>query len=157
MPLSPIFEWLARTEVATAINQSPYLMGLLSSVHLLGLTLIVGSAIVSCLRCLGFLLPEQPLSDVARPVGNGIVLGLAVCLATGFLMFAPRATTAVKDSAFQMKMILLLAAVVFHFTLYRYVMRSDATRPPLLRLTGVLGLTLWFGVGFAGCAFAVFD
>ncbi len=64
MPVSPIFEWLARTEVATAINQSPYLMGLLSSVHLLGLTLIVGSAFVSCLRCLGFLLPEQPLSDV---------------------------------------------------------------------------------------------
>ena len=157
MPVSPIFDWLARTEFATAINQSPYLMGLLSSVHLLGLTLIVGSAIVSCLRCLGFLLPEQPLSDVARPVGKGIVLGFAVCLATGFLMFAPQATTAVQDSAFQMKMILLLAAVVFHFTLYRYVIQRDATRPSLLRLTGVLGLTLWFGVGFAGCVFAVFD
>ena len=157
MPVSPIFEWLARTEVATAINQSPYLMGLLSSVHLLGLTLIVGSAFVSCLRCFGFLLPEQPLSAVAKPAGKVIVLGFAVCLATGLLMFAPRATAAARDSAFLIKMTLLLAAVVFHFTLFRYVIRTDATRPQLLRLTGVLGLTLWFGVGFAGCAFAVFD
>ena len=48
MPGSPIFEWVARTEIATSIKQSPYLVGLLSSIHLLGLTVIGGSAIIAC-------------------------------------------------------------------------------------------------------------
>ena len=157
MPLSPVFDSLARTEFATAINQSPYLMGVLSSVHLLGLTLIVGSSVITCLRCFGFLVPERHLSEVMRPAGRAILLGFAISLATGFPMFAPRAVTASVNFTFQIKMILLLAAVVFHFTLYRTVTRSGESRPPWLRLTGVLGVALWFAVAFAGCVFIVLD
>ena len=157
MPTPPFFEWLAGTEAATAINQAPYLIGALSSVHLVGLTLILGSTIVSCMRYFEILLPEQPLAEVMKPAGKAVVLGFAISLATGLLMFAPRAATAVKNSAFQIKMILLLAAVIFHFALYRYALRTDSTRPPMLRLMGFLGVALWFGVSFAACVFAIFD
>ena len=156
MAVLSFFEWLERTDVATIIRRSPYLIGILSSVHLLGLTLIGGSGIVSCLRCLGFL-PEQPLSEIMRPAGNGVVLGFALTLASGFFLFAARASSAVQDPAFQVKMALVLAAAVFHFTVYRTVTRRDETRPSLLPLTGILGLTLWLGVAFAGFAFEVFN
>lgn len=157
MPTPSFFDWLAGTETATAINQAPYLIGALSSVHLVGLTLILGSTIVSCMRCFEFLLPEQPLSAVMKPAGKAIVLGFAISLATGLPMFAPRAATAVENSAFQIKMILVLAAVVFNVVLFRYAARTDSTRPAGLRLLCLLGLVLWLGVGFAACAFAIFD
>lgn len=157
MPLSSVFDSLERTDFATAINQSPYLMGGLSSIHLLGLTLIVGSSILVCLRSFGFLLPDQPHSEVMRAAGRAILLGCAISLTTGLLMFAARAETASGHSAFQIKMILLLAAVLFHFTLYRSVSRSGGSRPPWRRLTGVLGVALWFAIGFCGCLFAVFE
>ena len=63
---------LMTDKAATAINQSPYMMGVLSSIHLLGLTLIVGSSILVCLRSFGFLLPDLHPSDVMRP---------AICMA----------------------------------------------------------------------------
>lgn len=157
MPLSSVFDSLASTDLATAIEQSPYLMGALSSIHLLGLTLIVGSSILVCLRSFGFLLPDQPHAEVMKPAGKAILLGFAISLTTGSLMFAPRAVTASVHSAFQIKMILLLAAVVFHCTLYRSVTRNGESRPPWRRLTGVLGVALWFAVGFCGCLFAVFE
>ena len=157
MPISSVLEWLTRTEVATALNRSSYLMGVLSSVHLLGLTLIVGSTFVSCMRCFGSLLPEQPLSAVTRPAGKVVALGFAISLATGLLMFTPRATTVASDTAFRIKMILLLAAVVFNFVLYRYTARSDSIRPPMLHHMGLLGLALWLGVAIAGCVFLVVE
>jgi len=156
MPISSALEWLASTELATAIQQSPA-MGALSSVHLVGLTLIAGSASVVCLRCFGFLLPEQPLSEIMRPAWKVILLGFAISLTSGALMFAPRAVMAAGNSAFRVKMILVLAAIVFHFTLYRSVTRSSESRPPWFRLTGVLGAGLWFAIGVCGCLFAIFE
>jgi hypothetical protein len=156
MPISSVLEWLANTDFAIAIQQSPA-MGALSSVHLVGLTLITGSAMVVCLRCFGFLLPEQPLAEVLRPAWKVILLGFAISLTSGALMFMPRAVAAAGNSAFRVKMILVLAAVVFHFTLYRSVTRSGASRPPWFRLTGALGAGLWFAIGVCGCLFAIFE
>ena len=157
MPVSPIFEWLARTELATFIKQSPYLVGLLSSIHLLGLTVIGGSSIIACLRFSGFLLSGQPPADVARPAWIAMSVGFALALASGIFLFAPRALSAPQDPAFQVKMALVLAAAAFHFTLFRRLARRGQDRPALLLLTGVLGLALWMGVAFAGFAFAVFN
>ena len=151
------FEWLARTDFALYLRQSPYLIGFLSSIHLLGLTLIGGSGLVSCLRGVGILLPEQPLAEVLRPVEKGIVLGFSLTLGSGLLLFTPRAASAVQDPAFQIKMSFVLAAAVFHLTHYHYLARRIRLRSPLLALAAVVGLVLWLGVAFAGFAFAVFN
>jgi hypothetical protein len=152
----PFLEWLERTRIATAIEQSGLLTGILSSVHLLGLVLIVGSALVTCLRSLGYFLPEQPFGDVAILARKIIATGLGISVATGLFLFASRASMAAENSAFQIKMILLLAALLFHFTLFRQVTRRNE-ESSLLRLTGGLGLMLWFGVGLAGCWYILFE
>ena len=157
MPLSSVFDSLARSDLATAINQSPYAMGMFSSIHLLGLTLIVGSVILVCLRSFGLLLPDLPLSDVMRPAGKAVLLGFAISLVTGLLMFAPRAVSASVTSSFQIKMGLVVAAVGYHFTLFRSGARSIGRPSSWPRLTAVLGVALWFAVGYYGCMFAVFD
>ena len=133
------------------------MIGALSSVHLIGLTLITGSALVVGLRSFGLLLPDQPLAEVMRPASRAFLLGLAISFVTGFLMFLPRAESAAGNSTFQIKMFLLLGALVFQFTLYRSVTRSAVRRPPWSRLTGALGITLWFAVACAGCLFIVFE
>jgi hypothetical protein len=157
MPESSFFEWLTLTDFALYLRKSPYLIGLLSAIHLLGLTLIGGSGIVSCLRSVGILLPERPLVEILKPAGQGIFLGFGLSLGSGVFLFAPRAASAVQNPAFQIKMTLALAAVVFHCTLYYLLARRVALRPPVLSLAAVLGLALWLGVAFAGFAFAVFN
>lgn len=55
---------------------------------------------------------------------------------------------------------LLLTAslsAVYHFTVLRRVARTGTARPALLRSVGAAGLSLWFGLGFAGAAFTLFE
>ena len=157
MPESSFFEWLTLTDFALYLRKSPYLIGLLSAIHLLGLTLIGGSGIISCLRGVGILLPERPLAEILRPAGKGIFLGFGLSLGSGVFLFTPRAASAVENPAFQIKMALVLAAAVFNFTFYHYVARRAKLPPPIVSLAAVLGLALWLGVAFAGFAFAVFN
>ena len=157
MQLSSVFDSMANSGLAQAIAQSSYMVGVLSSVHMLGLTLIVGSSIVVCLRSFGLLLPDQPLSDVMRPAGRAVLLGLSISAVTGLLMFTPRAVSASENPVFQTKMLLVATAIVFQFTLFRFVARSGGSRALWRILSGALGAALWFAVGFYGVLFTVFE
>jgi hypothetical protein len=151
--LAPLLSWVQDSRVAATIGQSSLLTGFLSGLHLLGLTLVVGGALVSGLRRLGLVLGDRPVAEVTRPISRGMSIGLAVSVATGLLLFAPRASTAARNSIFQSKMLLLLTAAVFQFAVAH---RLDA-RPPLLKLTGSAQLALWFSVAAAGCAFILLE
>lgn len=155
--LSSFFDSLADSGLADAINQSSYMMGALSSVHMVGLTLIVGSSIVVGLRSFGLLLPEQPLSDVMRPAGRAVLLGFSISLLTGFLMFTPRAVSVSGNPVFQTKMLLVTGAVVFQLTLFRFVLRGGGSHALWRCLSGALGIVLWFAVAVYGVLFTVFE
>jgi len=66
-------------------------------------------------------------------------------LTTGPLLFSADAVTYHHNPSFQFKMVCLLAALLFHFTIHRKVARSQA--PPLAaKLVGGLSLVLWTAV-----------
>ena len=75
--LTAVLSWIETSRVATTIAQSSMLTGFLSAVHLVGLTLVGGAAVVSGLRLLGLVLRDQPLAQMAGPA-RGIGVGLAV-------------------------------------------------------------------------------
>jgi hypothetical protein len=102
-------------------------------------------------------LPQYPVIEITGPASRGIALGLAISIATGLLLFAGRATAVSANGTFQLKMLLLVAAALFHFTWHRRVTRRDAATVRLLRVTGALGLSLWLGLALAGCAFILFE
>ena len=157
MPIAAFLAWVQTTPIATTIGGSTLLTGFISAIHLLGLTLLVGGALVSSLRMLGIILTDRPLIDVTPWPGRGMIIGMAISVGTGLLLFAPRASAAAENSFFQVKMTLLCAAALFHFGVYRGVSRRTDATASVVRLTGGVGLILWFGVAVAGCAFILFE
>lgn len=155
--MDPFLAWLQATRIATTVAQSSLLTGFLSAIHLIGFTLVMGGVLVSSLRLLGVALAERPVFEVAGPTGRGILLGLTISVASGLLLFAARAATAFENGIFQLKMLLLLGAAVFQFSLYGKVVRRASSGPGVLRATGALGLAVWFGVALAGCAFILLE
>lgn len=154
--LAPFLESLQASRLATTVGGSTLLLGLLSAIHLIGLTLLVGGALVSSLRLLGVLLADHPVIDVTATPGRGMLLGLSISVASGLLLFAPRAPAAVENGIFQTKMLLLLAAAVVHFAVQRRAVRRPHTPRWVLKLAGASGL-LWFGVAAAGCAYILLE
>jgi hypothetical protein len=86
-----------------------------------------------------------------------MLLGLAVSVTSGLLLFAPRASSAAANSTFQLKMLLLLCAAVFQLTLYRLVTRAGGSLHLGLRLVAALGPMLWFGVAVVGSVFILLE
>ena len=152
-----MWEWIQATGVATTIGQSSVLTGFLSAVHLVGMTLLVGGAFVSGLRSLGVLLADRPFADVAGAAGRGIEVGLLVSIVSGLLLFSPRAASAAANEIFQVKMLVLLAAVVSHVVWFRRLRRTAGPEHRRFVPAGVVGLLLWVGVALAGCTYILLE
>jgi hypothetical protein len=152
-----LLAWVETTRIAAAVGGSSILVGSLSSIHLLGFTLITGGALVSNLRLLGVLFADRPVREVVGPTFRGIEVGLLISIPTGFLMFTPRAMSAFANETFRLKMLLLLTAAVLHFAFFRRIARGAVSSTGALKAAGAMGLALWLGVGLAGCAFILLE
>jgi hypothetical protein len=139
------FGWIESTSVARAIAESLTLTASLSATHLLGFTLVMGAAFVGNFSLLGWLRAPGVAPDVRRSCNRAIVIGLAISVTTGALLFAARASDASANVTFQLKMLLLLAAAGFHFA----VARS--------RIGAAVSLTLWIALAVTACAFILLE
>lgn len=129
----------------------------LSAIHLIGFTLVMGGALLANLRLLGVLLRRRAVVEVTEPASRAIALGLAISITTGLLLFSGRAATVIENSMFQLKIMLLLAAALFHFTLHARLTRRPEAGTNAMRTTAVLGLSLWMGLALAACAFILLE
>ena len=124
-----MLEYLQASRLAHAVGESQMLTATLSSLHLLGFTTIMGSALVSNLRMLGLLLPEQPATDITRPTSRALAAGLVLSALTGALLFMPRAAGAAANPIFRLKLGLILAAALVHFGAQRrFAARADRSQ-----------------------------
>ena len=154
--MAAFFVWLEGTRMAITVRDSLMLTGALSAVHLVGFTLTTGGALVANLNLLGVLFPGRPAIEVTRPASRGIAVGLTISALTGLLLFAPRATVASVNGIFQTKMLLLVAAVLFHALVHQRVAVSTVSASAR-RGTGAIGLLLWTSLALAGCAYILLE
>jgi hypothetical protein len=130
----------------------------IQSVHIIGLTMLVGTTCLVDFCLLGIGIRRQTASDIASGLSPWTTAGLLMVLVTGPLMFSSDLARYLNNPAFLLKMALLALALAGHFTLHRRVVRDsaelDATRR---KLASVLSLILWSSVVLAGRAIADFD
>jgi len=152
MSLLPFFTWCEQTAIGEAIRSSQWLFPVIESVHLLGLVVIAGAVLVVDMRLLGLGLRQQPVAQLARDARPWMIGSLIVMLTTGILLFLAEATKCYYSPAFAVKMISLLLAITFTFTVRRKVALADEGRvgPLWSRLVAVVSVALWSGVGIGG-------
>ena len=156
--LQPYVTRLGNTPFALWLGMSTWRIAGLLTVHLFGLTLLLGTVVLSSMNLLGVFQRDKPPSQLRRDMQWVMLLGFALMLASGALIFTGGAEAYFAGYWFRLKMELLLAAVVFQLTVYQVLARRDAARVPVVarRITGVLMMVLWFGVACAGRAIAFF-
>jgi hypothetical protein len=153
--------WLEATALGAAMRQWLWFYPVVEIVHIAGLVMLVGSAAMFDLRLLG-LSRRLPVTDMARHLLPWARTGFAVVVPTGLMMFVAHATEMAANPAFQLKLLLVSAAVanaaVFHRWPFRSVARwnVEASPPAAARLAAVLSLTLWTGAIACGRLLAYF-
>jgi hypothetical protein len=140
------------------VRDSTWVFAWLEVFHLLGLTVLLGTVLVLSLRLAGLIMKHQPVAQLAREMSSLTSVALALMLVTGYLMFSAEAIKCFESEPFRLKMVFLFLAILFHFTLYRKISRTNEDRfsPVLGKLAAGIALILWFGVGAAGRSIAFF-
>jgi hypothetical protein len=149
MASTPFFEWLVTSPWANAMNGPEWAFPVVQSLHFMGFALSIGTIAIVDLRLLGLGMGRQKASDLAADLNRWTLIGLALMLITGPLMFSADAVRYHVNPSFQVKMNCLAVALLFHFTVHRRAVRDGAS-PWLAKGAGALSLLLWTGVVAGG-------
>jgi hypothetical protein len=104
--------------IAEAIRESDTLFPFIESVHVVAISLVVGSILVLDLRLLGFASVGRPVSRLANAILPVTWGAFAIAATTGFLLFISNASKYLSNGYFDAKIVLICAAglnmIVFH-------------------------------------------
>jgi len=147
--LQDIFSWLEAWPLSEGIRQSSWMFPAIESVHVIAITLVVGSVMIVDLRVLGLTSPTKRITELSTEVLPWTWGAFLMALFSGALLFAAKAHSYFGNLNFQLKMLLMVLAALnmlfFHFVSYRSVAGWDLGRaaPGLAKLGCGLSLTLW--------------
>jgi hypothetical protein len=156
MSLLRVFEWLATTPGSIALHESHYVYLTVSTVHVVTLSLFVGTAVMLDLRLLGATMQRVPVSEVASRLRPWTSAGFLLMIVSGALLFYANPTPRYQNIFFRTKMVMLVLAGVnawvFHKTVYRGVAEwdLDPVPPRRARMAGGLALVLWAAMIMSG-------
>jgi hypothetical protein len=156
MQLDALLKALYETPLAIAMRENETLFPWVEALHVIALSLVLGSIAVLDLKLIGVSSSERPLPSVLRDVLVPTWLGFGVAVASGFLMFSSNAVAYAHNACFQTKMLLLaglgLNTALFHLWLTPRLerIRADIKLPWQARLSGAASIALWLGVTALG-------
>src|SRR5258706_7649268 len=152
--LSQLSAWLEQTQMSRIIQVHDWIIPTVQSIHILAISAVAASALMFNLRLLGLYAADQPVQDILARFLPFIWWPLIVFLLTGTVMIVGEPPRSLKNPAFQLKMTLLVAAIVTTAIYQRILRRNPAflttcrrAGPPALACVSIL---LWVGIIFAG-------
>lgn len=163
MSLFRVFEWLGNTPWSIALHESRYVFLIVLTVHVLTLSVFVGTAVMIDLRLLGIALTRVPVSQVMTRLLPWSGAGFLVMIASGALLFYSAPLLRYENVFFRLKMAALVLAVInawlFHRMSYRSIAEwdRDPVPPRGARTAGALSLVLWAIIITAGRMMAYQD
>jgi hypothetical protein len=152
-------QWCYYSKDYAFVRDSKYGVPILQSLHLVGITLLLGTTLILNLRLLDFGFRKFPLQVLAQQLWRWTLSGLALAICAGIMVFLPDPTRYAHSGPFRLKMSLLCLALLFHFTVFRITVRQEPASHSRLRSAAIAAtsLTLWFGVGWSARAIAFFQ
>jgi hypothetical protein len=132
-----------------------WLFPIIETLHVMALTLVVGSIAMMDLRLLGIASRNSPVSKLSNEVLPWTWTAWCSAAVFGTLLFMSKAHTYAANLQFQLKFACMgLAALnmlVFHLGAFRQVERWDLDEPPRrAKVAGAISLLLWISVVFFG-------
>lgn len=134
------------------LNASPLTFPILECIHIVGFAFSVGTIGLVDLRLLGVGMTNYTPQELARSMAPWTLFGLGIMLTSGPLLFSSDPDMYYLNHAFQLKMALLLLAIVLHYTVRRKVVASGS--PGAGALMACLSLAMWTGIIFSGIFYA---
>lgn len=159
-------EKIAQLPVIQQVNETVWIFAIIETAHLLFLAILGGAVLVLNLKLLGAMLADVSAASVERATRPWLITGIAGTLVTGIAMGLTTVNTLLGSAAFLVKMLALVAGILFSLAVSRAARRDEASVSQLGAKARLLAIfaTLWWiaalvlfviGEGLASGAFLV--
>jgi hypothetical protein len=143
-------EWLSTTFPSVFLQtHEAWTLPAIQSLHITGIGLAVGSALMITLRLLGWVGTDQTLLESQRRFGPWLTAALYLLLVSGGLLIIAEPVRELITFSFWLKMVCVLAMVIL-FAAFQGSVRQRGqqweqtlARRPGIRLAAVLSFVLW--------------
>jgi hypothetical protein len=141
---------LFQNALADALNDNDWAFPLAECVHIGGFAVGVGSIALVDFRMLNLGLRHETAARILNYTELWTIVGLIFVAFSGLMLFASQPEVYLVNQVFPLKMYLLLAALIYNFTIHRKV-AIMATPPALLsKVVATVSLLLWVLIVFGG-------
>jgi hypothetical protein len=136
------------------LNSKEWIFPVLEIVHISCFALSVGLISVVNLRLAGAAFPRSKAADLNRQLFLWTLAGLFLVLTAGMMLFTMDPYRYFYNEAFRFKMIALVAAIVYQYTVHGSVIRHAREGGLAARFDVLISTGLWVSVVFGGIFFA---
>jgi hypothetical protein len=149
-------QWLADTAVSSTIQNVPWIIPAVQTVHILCVALVMAAVFIVDLRILGVLARTQALAVLAHRHLTWIWYLLPLLLLSGAILIIGEPARSLLNPAFGAKMLMLIVAALLTLIVQRPLRHAAGfwESSPQRRAAGqaiaVLSLVLWSCIVFAG-------
>jgi hypothetical protein len=154
--ITGFLEWLQGWPLAVFIHKKPWAFTTTEVVHVFAISLVIGTIMIVDLRLLGVASTKRPFAELSRQVLPFTWAAFVVAAIAGLILFISRAADYFVNTAFWIKMLLIVLAginmMIFEFITVRDVKKwnLDPAPPPPARLAGGISITCWVLVAVLG-------
>lgn len=131
------------------LNSSPLAFPILECIHIVGFALSIGTIAIVDFRLLNIGMRRQTPAQLAQDTAVWTLVGLGIMLLSGMALYSSDPDMYYLNYAFLGKMLFLILAITFHYTIHRRVVASGAS-PGKTKVVAWLSIFLWMGVIFGG-------
>jgi hypothetical protein len=156
MTLNEICRWIDQTALSQSIQAAGWVVPTVQTIHILAIAVVASSVLMIDLRLIGVFWANRPMKSVLARFLPLVWWPLLVLLATGALMIIAEPARSLKNPAFQVKMGLLIAALIVT-ALFQFFQRRDAAfgepdsaARAAATTIAIVSMLLWSSIIFAG-------
>ena len=138
------------------LSNVPGFPPIVQTIHILGVSAVMGSVVLIDLNVLGLALQSQPTAQLVRRLMPWTWWALPSQLLSGFVFFSARPQSYVVNPVFKAKFTLLIPALVLAVIVHRTSLKDprfwerSAARRASAKIVAAVSLLLWIGVVLAG-------
>ena len=141
---------LLQNAVADALNNSDWAFALAECVHIGGFAVAIGTIALVDFRMLNLGLRRETAAGILRYTELWTLVALVFVLFSGMVLFLSQTSIYLVNLIFPLKMYVLVAALIYNFTVHRKVATMENPPPVLSKLVAGVSLLLWVSVVFGG-------
>ena len=141
---------LLQNAIADTLNNAEWTFALAECVHIGGFAVSIGSIALVDFRMLNLGLRKETAARILRYTEPWTLIALVFVVFSGLMLFLSQADIYLVNQIFPLKMYILIAALIYNFTVHRKMAKMENPPPVLNKLVAVISLLLWVSVVFGG-------